>query len=172
MRVAPAPWPSFEPEDQHLAALAHQRQSEIARILDEEQLAKQRGAQVDAKGLTPREQMLLLDLRRTDREVRAHELAHYYTGRPYTAVPEYWFVIGPLGNRYAVAGHVPFDFSPVPGDAQATLRKFDTLRQAALAPAQPSTFDLRIAMELDRSIAALRAELAQRHISSRTASHR
>ncbi len=161
---------SFEPEDMAVSELAHQRQLEVSRILDEERIAKERGARVNAQGLTPREQFLILELRRTDREVRAHELAHYYNGRPYTATPEYWFVVGPLGNRYAVAGHVRFDFSPVPGDARATLRKFETLRRAALAPAQPSTFDLRIAMELDRSIAEMRTEIERDRRTARLAS--
>ncbi len=166
-RVGRVPSPSFEPEDLRLAELAHQRQIEISRILAEERLAKRRGVEVNAQGLTPREEFLIHELRRTDREVRAHELAHYFTGRPYTAEPEYWFVVGPLGKRYAVAGHVQFDFSPIKGDAHATLKKFETLRRAALAPAQPSTFDLRIAMELDHSIADLRAELVRRRATAR-----
>ncbi len=168
VRMGPSQSRTFEPEEMSLAELAHQRQAEVARIIDEERIAKQRGARVNAQGLTPREQYLIVELRRTDSEVRAHELAHYYTGRPYTAVPEYWFVIGPLGNRYAIAGHVQFDFSPVPGDAAATVRKFETLRRAALAPARPSTFDLHIATELDHSIAELRSEIGHNRVSSRT----
>jgi SprA-related family len=161
------PPPHFEPEDSRIAGLAHQRQLEITRILEEERLAKRRGVRVNAQGLTPREQFLIHELRRTDRDVRAHEFAHYFTGRPFTAEPEYWFVVGPLGKRYAVAGHVPFDFSPIPGDARATIRKFETLRRAALAPGQPSTFDLQIASEFDRLIVELNTRMARQHAAAR-----
>ena len=37
------------------------------------------------------------------------------------------------------------DTSPVPGDPQATIRKAQTVRQAALAPAEPSGQDQRAA---------------------------
>jgi hypothetical protein len=149
----------IEPDRHQFAEKARQRQNEVARILGEEQLVKsRRGAIVDHQGLTPREQMLLAELTREDREVRAHEMAHFYMGRPYTSDPEYWFVTGPLGKRFAVAGHVRFDLTAIAGDPEATLKKFETLRRAARAPSMPSQYDLKVAIELDRAIEKLRGD--------------
>jgi hypothetical protein len=152
----------IEPDRHQFAEKARQRQNEVARILGEEQAAKsRRGAIVDHQGLTPREQILLSELMREDREVRAHEMAHFYMGRPYTSDPEYWFVTGPLGKRFAVAGHVRFDLTAVAGDPAATLKKFETLRRAARAPSVPSQYDLKVAVELDRAIEKLRGGTAE-----------
>jgi hypothetical protein len=60
-----------------------------------------------------------------------------------------------------VAGHVQFDLAPVPGDAEATVRKYEQLRRAALAPRVPSPYDHKAAAELERATTRLRGE-AQR----------
>jgi hypothetical protein len=152
--------PAIEANRTEFAEQARRRQGEVSRILAEESLAKARGAATDARGLTTREERLLSELGREDREVRTHELTHFYTGRPYTAEPEYWFVTGPLGKRFAVAGHVRFDLAPVAGDLKATLKKYEVLRRAARAPTVPSSYDLRVAAELDRSIAKMRQQIS------------
>jgi hypothetical protein len=148
----------IEPDINEYATKARQRQLEISQIVAQERIAKQRGSPTNVNGLTSREEMLVLDLRREDQEVRAHELAHYYTGRPHTSEPQFWLVVGPDGKRYAVAGHVQFDFAPIPGDAEATVRKYEQLRRAALAPRVPSPFDYKVAGELDRAMARLKSE--------------
>jgi len=156
------PAPGFEPDRNELSERARQRQMEVARVLADEQQARQRGARVDSQGLTAREKRLLAELGREDSEVRSHELAHFYAGRPFTTDPEYWFVTGPLGGRFAVAGHVRFDSTPIAGDPTATLEKFETLRRAALAPAQPSTQDLKVVADIERAIGRIRTELAKK----------
>ena len=47
--------------------------------------------------------------------------------------------------RYAVAGEVPINISAVPGNPQATLRNAEQVQRAALAPADPSPVDRRVA---------------------------
>lgn len=153
--------PAIEPNRTEFAEHARQRQNEVSRVMAEEKAARSRGATIDAQGLTTREELLLAELTREDREVRTHELAHFYTGRPYTAEPEYWFVVGPLGKRFAVAGHVRFDLTPIAGNLNATLTKYEALRRAARAPAMPSPYDLKVATELDRAIAKLRNEMSE-----------
>jgi hypothetical protein len=155
VRIQPGP---IEPDFNEYAIKARQRQVEISQIVAQERVAKQRGSPTNVNGLTSREESLVTELRREDQEVRAHELAHYYSGRPHTSEPQYWLVVGPDGKRYAVAGHVQFDFAPIPGDAAATIRKYDVLRRAALAPRAPSPFDQKLANEIDRAITRLKAE--------------
>ena len=137
--------------------IAARHQADIDRILREESTAKLRGAAVDSRGLTLREVALEQQLEQMDKEVREHEMDHYRTGLPYGALPEYWAVTGPLGKRYMVTGITRFDVSEIVGSTEETLRKFEILRRAALAPRIPSATDRRIASELTRLIAILRS---------------
>ncbi|MEM6544436.1 MAG: putative metalloprotease CJM1_0395 family protein, partial [Pseudomonadota bacterium] len=51
------------------------------------------------------------------------------------------------------------DVSPVPGDPQATIEKARIVRRAALAPAEPSAQDRRVAAEATALEQQARAEL-------------
>lgn len=85
------------------------------------------------------------ELAARDREVRAHEQAHQAIGGQYAGGMSLTFERGPDGKRYAVAGEVPIDISPVPGNPEATLVKAEQVRRAALAPAEPSAQDRSVA---------------------------
>lgn len=161
--TAPPPLGFYDPntlataQDRRRHAIeAKRRQLVIDRILHQEAEAKRAGAAVDSRGLTPRENAMLRELERIDREVRDHEMAHYFTGRPYAAFPEYWFVTGPLGRQFAVSGMTRMDTSPIGGDEAATIRKLEHLKRAALAPREPSDEDRRVVTAIERLIARLR----------------
>ncbi|MGE8499061.1 MAG: putative metalloprotease CJM1_0395 family protein [Pseudomonas sp.] len=114
------------------------------------------------------EQLEVAKLVSRDQEVRTHEQAHASVGGTYAGAPTYTFTRGPDGKRYAVGGEVSIDVSPVPNDPQATLRKMEVVLRAALAPAEPSAQDRRVAAEAQAQMAAARAELmaAQRSEAS------
>ncbi len=95
-----------------------------------------------------------------DREVRSHEQAHTAVGGSYAGAPTYSFKRGPDGQAYAVGGEVSIDVSPIPNDPAATLRKMEVVQQAALAPAEPSAQDLRVAAQAQVLAAQARSELA------------
>lgn len=59
-------------------------------------------------------------------------MAHQTAGGPYTGGASYDYEVGPDGKRYAVAGEVPIDYGPVPGDPQATVEKMQTVIAAAM----------------------------------------
>ncbi|MFT6153682.1 MAG: hypothetical protein ACJA0E_000413 [Bermanella sp.] len=82
-----------------------------------------------------------------DREVRTHEQAHKSVGGQYAGAISLSYERGPDGKNYAVAGEVSIDTGPVVGNPQATLDKAETIRRAALAPAEPSNQDRRVASE-------------------------
>lgn len=85
-------------------------------------------------------------LKQRDLEVRAHEQAHVAAGGRYvTSSASYDYQTGPDGRRYAIGGEVGIDTSSVSGDPAATLAKARAVRRAALAPAEPSAQDLRVA---------------------------
>lgn len=107
------------------------------------------------------EELELAKLVERDREVRAHEQAHAAVGGGYAGAPTYTFQSGPDGKRYAVSGEVSIDTSPVPNDPQATLRKMEVVIRAALAPAEPSAQDRRVAAQAGVQAAQARVELAR-----------
>lgn len=122
----------------------------------EEEKASPREAQQQRQ-----EQLEIAELASRDREVRAHEQAHAAVGGAYAGAPTYTFARGPDGKRYAVGGEVSIDTSPIPNDPEATLRKMELVQRAALAPAEPSAQDRRVAAQAAAQAAEARAELAQ-----------
>lgn len=105
-------------------------------------------------------QLEIAELAGRDREVRAHEQAHAAVGGSYAGAPTYSVKRGPDGRAYAVGGEVSIDASPIPNDPAATLSKMAIVRSAALAPAEPSAQDLRVAAQAQALAAQARAELA------------
>ncbi|WP_448556533.1 putative metalloprotease CJM1_0395 family protein [Thalassotalea montiporae] len=112
----------------------------------------------NSRELTPDEQQAVRELSARDLEVRTHEQAHAAVGGPYTGAPSYSFEVGPDGRRYAVEGEVSVDLSEA-GSPQETITKMRRVYDAALAPANPSTQDLRVAAEASRIIAQAQAEV-------------
>ena len=108
-------------------------------------------------------------LKAVDREVRAHERAHLAAaGGLARGGASFKTVKGPDGQLYAVAGEVQIDTSPVPGDPDATIRKAETIRRAALAPARPSGQDIAVAAAAGAMEAEARAEKARNKDDSGT----
>jgi len=103
--------------------------------------AKQR--QERQQALVEREQIRELATR--DREVRNHERAHAAVGGKYAGSPVYQYERGPDGNSYAVSGEVSISSGKVSGDPLATINKAQQVKRAALAPADPSPQDRRVA---------------------------
>jgi hypothetical protein len=89
---------------------------------------------------------VIRQLQSRDSVVRAHEAAHIAAGGGVvTGGAHYSFQKGPDGREYAVGGEVGIDLSPVSGNSRATIAKMETVRAAALAPAEPSAQDQSVA---------------------------
>ena len=108
---------------------------------------------------TPAEQQKISELELRHTEVIAHEMAHSTVGGQYSGAPNYSYETGPDGSKYAVGGEVAIDTSRVPNDPQATLRKAQQIKAAALAPAEPSSQDRRVAMKADQMASQARQEI-------------
>ena len=119
------------------------------------------GGAVPEDELTDEELTEVDELKDRDREVRQHEQAHKAVAGHYGGSIAYDFQSGPDGRRYAVGGEVPIDISKVAGDPQATLAKMQTVRRAALAPADPSSADRSVAARASQVEHEARAELAR-----------
>lgn len=104
------------------------------------------GAKAKGEQLTEDELKQLQQLQARDREVRVHEAAHMAAaGGLATGGASFSYQKGPDGGNYAVGGEVNIDTSAVANDPAATLRKAETIRRAALAPADPSSQDRQVA---------------------------
>ena len=110
--------------------------------------------------LSEEERRILKELRARDAEVRAHEQAHLAAAGPYAnGAPKYEYQTGPDGKQYAVGGEVSIDTSPVPGDPEATARKAQAIKRAALAPRDPSPQDVKVAGQAAQLEAQARQEI-------------
>ncbi|MCL7929651.1 putative metalloprotease CJM1_0395 family protein [Halomonas llamarensis] len=114
----------------------------------------------DGTPLDDQEIRHLEQLKRIDQEVRQHERAHEVAGGAYTGSASYEYESGPDGERYAVAGEVPIDYGPVPGDPQATIDKMQTVISAALALAEPSSKDRQVASQARQYMLEAKLEAA------------
>lgn len=126
---------------------------------EEERVGAPRGA--DGEPLSDSEVEQVRELQARDLEVRQHEQAHVAAGGPYvTSGPTYQYQRGPDGKRYAVGGNVGIDVS-AEDTPEKTIAKAQVVRQAALAPAEPSAQDLRVAAQASRLEQRARAELSE-----------
>ena len=120
------------------------------------------------KGKSREEQKETEKLRTRDREVRAHEQAHKAAAGQFArGAATFEYEVGPDGRRYAVGGEVQIDTSEVSGDPQATVQKMRTIQRAALAPADPSSQDRKVASEAGRKAAKAQAEVLRSPEGSR-----
>lgn len=106
------------------------------------------------------EQKKLTELKQRDAEVRSHEQAHAALGGQYADSPQYEYERGPDGRQYAVGGEVSIDVSEA-ATPEETIRKAQQVKAAALAPAEPSSQDLRVATEASQIALEARTEIAK-----------
>lgn len=108
--------------------------------------------------LTEQERREVQDLKQRDRETRGHEQAHKAAGGAHAGSISLSFTTGPDGKRYATGGEVPIDTSPEK-DPRATIAKMQRVRQAALAPSNPSAADRQVAARAAKAEREARNEL-------------
>ncbi|ASG22732.1 SprA family protein [Nitrospirillum viridazoti] len=119
------------------------------------------GTASDGTKLSDAQQQQVDKLKTVDRAVRAHEAAHKAAGGPYAGSESFTFTTGPDGQHYATAGEVAIDIGSIQGDPQATITKLETVRRAALAPADPSGQDRAVAAQAQAGIVAAQGEEAK-----------
>ncbi|MEO5356456.1 MAG: hypothetical protein H7844_04065 [Nitrospirae bacterium YQR-1] len=100
-------------------------------------------------------------LKQRDQEVRAHELAHQSVGGRYAGSPRYEYQNGPDGKRYISGGEVSIDTSEEK-DPEATVSKMRQVRASAMAPANPSSQDMKVAQEASQKEATAQQEVSRK----------
>lgn len=102
---------------------------------------------------------IIRSLENRDKAVRNHESAHAAVGGSFTGAPSYSYEIGPNGKKYAVGGEVSVDLTPIAGEPTETIAKMSKVQAAALAPANPSAQDIRVAASAASIMLEAQAEL-------------
>lgn len=121
-----------------------------------------------SKELSPEEQKQIEELKRTDSKVRAHELAHLAAGGGLVrGGANFTYQTGPDGKQYAVAGEVKIDMSVDPDNPEASIRKMQQVRRAALAPSDPSPQDRSVAQQASNIESQMRAKIQQEKNSNK-----
>lgn len=130
----------------------------------------QRSLEAEQKQLEREVRQVVEQLRARDREVRAHEMAHIAAAGTYArGGMSLSYQRGPDGQQYAIGGSVQIDTSPIPGDPEATLQKARVVQQAALAPAEPSNQDRKVASAASQMMANAMAEIRMQAEAERKA---
>lgn len=122
--------------------------------------ARSDGSSSGSKGeLSEGEKQEVSELRRIDREVRAHEAAHMAAAGGLGGGASYSYTKGPDGVNYATAGEVPIQMREG-STPEETLRNMQQVQRAALAPADPSGQDRSVAAAAAAKAARARSEIA------------
>ena len=113
------------------------------------------------EALSEEDQRKVDELENIDRKVKVHEHTHLAAAGGYArGGAQFQYVSGPDGDRYAVAGHVNMDTGRE-DSPEATLRTAQTVRKAALAPADPSSADRQIAANMAQMAEEARSQIAE-----------
>ena len=125
-----------------------------------EQLLSGKSQKLVKDDYSQQEQKQLIDLKQADRDVRAHKQAHKAIGGDITGAVTYGFTQGPDGTHYATSGEVAIQ-TPASNDVEETIAILERVRQAALAPANPSAQDLKVAASAVSQIEQAKAQLQE-----------
>lgn len=99
-------------------------------------------------------------LKAIEREVKAHEQAHQSVGGAYAGGISYDYQEGPDGQRYITGGEVPIH-TPEGKTSEDTIRIMEQVRRAALAPANPSPQDMKVAASATQKLMEAQTEQSQ-----------
>lgn len=134
-----------------------QKKAELSKDKDNADKAKSKSD----SDLTADEQQQVQQLKARDAEVRAHEQAHISAAAGLrTSAPSYDYETGPDGKKYAVGGEVSISFSST-GDPEKDMQLAETMRNAALAPAEPSGQDRSVAQSAEKIIQESKMKLTE-----------
>ena len=116
---------------------------------------------INGEELSAEQELQVRELEAIDRNVKAHEAAHIAAGAGVVnGGATYSYTRGPDGKMYATAGEVPISMKK--GDTpEETIQNARQIIAAALAPADPSPQDYKVAASAAQMEMQARSEQAQ-----------
>jgi hypothetical protein len=138
--------------------------SKAATTTKSDSSGEQQGSSDGVHKLNREEEQTVQELKQRDAEVRRHEAAHMAAGGAAAGGASFEYEVGPDGRSYAVGGEVSIDMSEG-STPQATIQRMQTVKRAALAPADPSGQDRAVAASAAAIEAKARMEMTQKSSS-------
>lgn len=136
------------------------REGEALPDLAEPVNSENQNASAGSTELTSEEEEQIRKLKARDLEVRQHEQAHLAAAGSFASGgAQYEYQTGPDGKQYAIGGHVNIDTSEG-ATPQATIAKAQQIQRAAMAPADPSPQDVKVAAQATQMMLAAQRELS------------
>lgn len=126
-----------------------------------EQKQRERVEEREQRQKQQQEREEIAELAARDREVRAHEQAHSSVGGQYTGSASFTYQRGPDGVNYAVGGEVPISLPQGGDNPEQNLAAAEQVQRAALAPADPSSQDRRVAASAANAAQEARSQIAE-----------
>ena len=149
---------SSQEDNQELSKIKYQDDSSIDKS-DDTKSDDKKTKSFDNQ-LTQEDERVIDLLEARDAEVRTHEAAHMAAGGSLAGGASFSYQQGPNGQSYAIGGEVPITIQE--GQTpQETINNMQQVKSAALAPADPSSADLKIAVNATMLEANARGELMQ-----------
>ena len=139
----------------------------------ETEVASKKGLHNSSTELKPEELVQISKLKARDTQVHQHEQAHLSAAAGLdVSSASFTYERGPNGVNYAVAGDVRIDTSPG-HTPEETLARAEMIRNAALAPADPSAVDRSVAAKAQNMAqqARLDIQLQENHPKSKSGDH-
>lgn len=102
----------------------------------------------------------IMSLQNAEDKVIAHENAHKSVGGEFAGAASYGYTTGPDGKRYISSGEVSISV-PATGEPEELVSALERVKRAAMAPAEPSPQDQRVAASASAKIGSLRADIAK-----------
>lgn len=121
---------------------------------------------VNGKELTMSEVREVRELEKIDAQVKAHEAAHQAAGGGLAGAASFSYQKGPDNKMYAVAGEVPIQIKEG-STPQETIAIARQIQAAALAPADPSPQDYRVAASAVKLEMEAKIELSEQQEEER-----
>ena len=106
----------------------------------------------------PEVKQAIRELQQTEQNVRMHEQAHMTAGGAVTGGATYSFTEGPDGKNYISGGEVSINAPAKGANDDDTIEILEQVKRAALAPANPSQQDLRVAASATVQIQQTKAQ--------------
>jgi len=103
----------------------------------------------------------VMELQVIEDKVIAHEQAHKSVGGEFTGAANYGYSVGPDGKRYITSGEVSISI-PSYNEPEDAIRAMERVKQAALAPVDPSAQDQGVAASAGARIISLQAEISKK----------
>lgn len=104
------------------------------------------------------EQSVIRELINIEKKVIAHEQAHMAAGSGVTGASSYSYTNGPDGKRYISGGEVAINV-PATDDPKKGKMLMQRVIEAALAPADPSPQDIKVAQSAQSKLIALNQQI-------------